>query len=533
MAARAAGPKLAVVKGGGAQVAGETTTESPYHTGDLIADKYELSQIIGEGGMGSVWRARNRVLDIDVAIKLINRQVASKEAAERLLLEARSAAQLGHSSIVRVHDFGETARGDAFIAMELLAGRSLAQILDREGALEPASAVQLLLPIIGALGAAHAKGVVHRDIKPDNIILVRDEQNSVTPKLVDFGIAKVEHHPLPDVSVDDSAEQQQQLGVRLARRLTMSGRLMGSPEYMSPEQARGDEVDGRTDLWAVAVVLYETITGTMPFSGDRVDKLLISVLTDRPPPTTEFEVGDESLWRIIERGLQKKKLQRWNSARELGEALAAWLLTQGMDTDVTGASVRQHWLGVRGADPLGAAAVGDDEDDTSDPQGIKATPPSTPELARPERAEEPQVGPAIPLDVRTRTDPPPKADKQRKLAMTVLFGAIVLLPTLGVVAAVVLLRQSETAAAAYPASVVTASVSRRTTTDHPPLLPSGSVATAEPPRAAATADAGPGSVTTRGKPDRPAYRPPPARPKPTPKPTAGKGAMPIPDVPNF
>src|SRR5262249_7007231 len=159
--------------------------------GDVIVEKYELLRVLGEGGMGAVWLAKNLTLEVEVALKLIRREVATLEASERLLQEARAAARLGHPSIVRVFDFGVTELDDPFIVMELLRGESLATFIDRRGRIPATESVQLLLPVASALCAAHAKGIVHRDLKPDNIILTTDDSGATIPKVVDFGIAKL------------------------------------------------------------------------------------------------------------------------------------------------------------------------------------------------------------------------------------------------------------------------------------------------------------------------------------------------------
>src|SRR5580692_6500343 len=158
-----------------------------YLAGDIIAQKYRLTRVLGEGGMGAVWLARNLKLDVDVAIKLIRRELATAEASRRLLQEARAAARIGHRSIVRVFDFGETELDDPFIVMEVLSGESLRSLLERKGRRLPATnAVRTLLPIASALCDAHAAGIVHRDLKPENIMLVPDTSGGVVPKLVDF-----------------------------------------------------------------------------------------------------------------------------------------------------------------------------------------------------------------------------------------------------------------------------------------------------------------------------------------------------------
>ncbi|MBK7579448.1 MAG: protein kinase [Myxococcales bacterium] len=303
------------------------TEDSPkYFAGDVVGGKYRLTNIVGEGGMGSVWLARNLTLDADVCVKLIRRESATPKASARLLQEARAAARLNHPSIVRVFDFGETEHRDPFIVMEVLRGDSLRRLMERKARLPAANAVATLLPVASALAEAHSKGVVHRDLKPENIVLVTDESGAVIPKVVDFGIAKVRR--------DD-----------LARGLTQDGSVLGSPEYMSPEQAQGrSDVDGRTDVWAVSVILYELVVGQLPFVGDNYNALLWAIQQGEPAPTLNFAAGDQELWRILKRGLAKKADERWGSMRELGAALAEWAVKNGVDVDVTGASVALSWL---------------------------------------------------------------------------------------------------------------------------------------------------------------------------------------------
>ena len=517
-----------------------------YRTGDVIADKYKLESIIGRGGMGSVWRARNLVLNVAVAIKLINRQVASEEAGKRLLIEARSAAQLGHPSIVRVHDFGTTERDDPYIVMEFLQGEALGDIIDRKGRLDPVASVRLALPVLAALSAAHGKGIVHRDLKPDNIILETDDNGNTTPKLVDFGIAQIGLESLPqDEPSDDGEQDELEQAGRLARRLTQTGRIVGSPDYMSPEQARGDEVDERSDLWSMAVVLYETMTGCMPFSGDRVDKLLIDVLVGKPPPITTLDVGDDSLWQILERALAKRKERRWQDAREMGQALATWLLSQGVDTDIAGASVRQHWLEATTARPLslpppsrntGLAADGD-------PHGTRATPPlqdavSLLEIGK--RGEVSKLGAAH----QAATGAARPVEESRKRA---LVAAIVALPTMLLVGFFLLRTptlsppsvgadgsaETSTIEQAHRSSLSSSSSEDVTALPLPTAGATEATAAAAPAPHSSTVQSQSRSPTplppTRGVPSLPPPRPTPPTKPPA---TSGTGA-PIPDVPNF
>ena len=305
----------------------EDPNESPYGPGAIIGDKYRLSRVIGRGGMGAVWIAQNTALEVDVAIKLMRRDRATPEAAARFSTEARAAAKLGHPSIVRVFDFGETARGDPFIVMELLRGESFGALLGRKKKLATTVAVQTLLPVAHALAAAHAKGIVHRDLKPDNILLAKDESNNVvTPKVVDFGIAK-----LMSADVD--------------RHFTIAGEILGSPDYMSPEQARGeDDIDHRTDIWTFSVLLYEAVCGKRPFDGSNYNALLAAIIASRPAPITELGVPDPGLWTILEKGLAKERDARWQSVREMGMELARWALEHGVEHDIAGASLSAQWL---------------------------------------------------------------------------------------------------------------------------------------------------------------------------------------------
>jgi serine/threonine-protein kinase len=294
-----------------------------YVADEIIVDKYRLAAPLGEGGMGAVWTAQNLALDALVAIKLIRNDVDVPGAAERLLTEARAAARLRHPGIVRVFDFGATQHGDPFIVMELLTGESLGNVLEREGRLPALTAVQLLLPICEALHVAHQQGIVHRDIKPENFFLAEGD-GRLQPKVLDFGIAKVE---------------------QVSRgKVTQAGTILGSPDYMSPEQARGDEgVDFRADIWAFCVVLYECVTGSVPFEDPNYNALLRKIIEQPPTPTLEFGAGDDSLWHIILRGLGKKPEERWPNMRELGVALAQWLLSHGVTEDACGQSLRSNW----------------------------------------------------------------------------------------------------------------------------------------------------------------------------------------------
>lgn len=293
----------------------------------VIADKYRLDTLLGEGGMGAVWRAFNLQLEAPVAIKLLRAGMDSVELGERLRVEARAAAKLVHPNIVRIFDIGESETGEPFIVMELLDGESMRDILVR-GSLSAVNAVQLLLPVAEALALAHSRGVVHRDIKPDNVFIA-DVGDTVQPKLLDFGIAKV----TSTAAVGGAT-------------ITNTGTVLGSPEYMSPEQAMGrSDIDHRCDVWSFCVVLYEAVAGHTPFADSTTQAILRAVVQDEAIPLEMVANVDSKLSELVARGLSKDREARPQSMFELGQALAAWLFEQGAQEDATGAALEYKWLG--------------------------------------------------------------------------------------------------------------------------------------------------------------------------------------------
>ncbi len=303
-----------------------TRDQNAYLPGEVIADRYRLVRELGSGGMGVVWVAHSLVLGVDVALKLIRAKLAGPGVSSRMAREAHAAARLGHPALVRVFDFGWTNRADPFLVMELVHGETLAALLTREKKVPAIRAVQMLLPIADGLRAAHEKAIVHRDIKPDNIFLSTELLGRTQPKLLDFGIAKV-GQPGTDV------------------RLTQIGAVLGSPDYMSPEQAIGaDEIDERTDIWSFSVVLYEMIVGAPPFCASNYNAQMHAIIHKAPVPTVDRGAGDDGLWKIIAKGLVKDRDQRWPTMTEVGEALALWLYEHGIKEDVSGNSLRAVWL---------------------------------------------------------------------------------------------------------------------------------------------------------------------------------------------
>lgn len=300
------------------------SSKHSYGAGDCIGGKYRLESLLGRGGMGEVWTASNETLAVQRAVKLIRSEADSRENTDRLLHEARAAARLADPAIVRVFDFGKTQFGDPFLVMEVLRGEDLASALRRKERLSATRAIRILLPVIRALGLAHLHGIVHRDLKPENIFLTKSADGRIQPKLLDFGIAK-----LKDIR---------------SLRLTMDGSVMGSPLYMAPEQARGEDVDERADIWALCVVLYEIITGQPPFLGETRSEVFTAATRSTPKSLVDMGMGDATLWKLLLKGLSKKPDNRFQSMRELGQAFAGWLQTQKVSDDITGASLDAAWF---------------------------------------------------------------------------------------------------------------------------------------------------------------------------------------------
>ncbi len=294
----------------------------------VLAGRYRLEELLGEGGMAAVWRAHDLERDMPVALKLVRGEGAAT-LARRLEREARAAARVEHPAIVRVLDAAVAENGVTFLVMELLHGETLAELLAR-GRISAVRAVQLLLPIIDGLALAHAQGVVHRDLKPSNVFLDISGP-SLQPRLVDFGIAKL----------TDGAP-----------RLTGGGLALGSPSYMSPEQARGEDVDFRSDIWSMCVLLYRTIGGSVPFKGADTRAILNAILREAPPLLPLGAGVDLHLSRIIMAGLNKEPLARPASMRKLGEQLAGWLLLHGVAVDACGAALTPKWLSSDEPPPL-------------------------------------------------------------------------------------------------------------------------------------------------------------------------------------
>ncbi len=272
--------------------------------GRTIDEKYCPTAILGEGGMGTVYEAQHLLMERSVALKVLHPLFASDpDVVRRFQQEAQAAGSIGHPNICEIYDAGQLDDGSPYLVMKRLLGETLADRLEREKVLPVALMVDIASQVLSALGAAHEKGIVHRDIKPDNIFLVERAGFGPMVKLLDFGISK------------NVANE----GLHLTR----TGVVMGTPYYMAPEQARGEFVDARIDLYAVGAVLYESSTGRRPFDSDDLAELLRLVLFETPRPPRELRPSlPETFALVVERAIAKDRTERYQTAQEFMVALS-------------------------------------------------------------------------------------------------------------------------------------------------------------------------------------------------------------------
>ncbi len=270
--------------------------------GTVVGERYRLVRKIGEGGLASVWEAEHLTLNSKIAVKFLHRTgPMQSEPSQRFLREARVAASVRHRNVVEIVDFGFAEGEIPYMVMEFLHGRSLGNYLEENGRIPFAEAASIAAGTLRGLSAVHAAGLVHRDIKPDNIFLVEDPEEGSYAKLVDFGLSR-----------------------RAGRSdMTAEGTLMGTPQYMSPEQASGStDLDARVDIYAMGVVLYEMISGVVPFDSDSLADILTSVIHTPPKPLVEL-VPDvpEKLAFVVETAMAKDREHRFIDARSMRTSL--------------------------------------------------------------------------------------------------------------------------------------------------------------------------------------------------------------------
>ena len=274
--------------------------------GDVIGGKYRIVRLIGDGGMGAVYESRHELLGTNVALKFLHRELAKRPGlSSRFLQEARVSARIQSPHVTRVTDVDQTPDGSPFLVMELLTGESLQQLLDRRVKLPKDQAIDFALQILSGLEAAHALGVVHRDLKPDNVFITPSTGGPLL-KLLDFGIAKLR----------EANEYQ--------KGLTRPGAIMGTPEYMAPEQLyAADRVDHRADLYSLGVMLYEMLSGERPAYGDDAAAIVAQVAAGKVKPLTEHDPAlGEELAKVVHQAIEAESSKRFESAMAMRLALA-------------------------------------------------------------------------------------------------------------------------------------------------------------------------------------------------------------------
>jgi serine/threonine-protein kinase len=275
---------------------------APVRVGDVLAEKYEVTRILGQGGMGVVVAARHRELDKLVALKFMHEEVAQNEQAiDRFLREARAAARLQNEHVGRVLDVGRMQGGIPYIVMEYLEGRDLSEVQAERGQMDVADVCEYVLQACEAMAEAHAQGIIHRDLKPQNLFLTTRQDGRPLVKVLDFGISKA----------------------TFANAATATHATMGSPAYMSPEQMKSAKsVDPRADIWSLGIILYQLLSNTLPFYGETITETMLKVLSDPLPSLASVRPGlPPALVAAIEKCLQKDRDQRFDNVAELAHEL--------------------------------------------------------------------------------------------------------------------------------------------------------------------------------------------------------------------
>jgi serine/threonine-protein kinase len=286
--------------------------------GKTLDDKYRLEARLGVGGMGTVYRARHLLIDRTVAVKVLSQRFVEDDAAQmRFRREAKAAGRLQHPNAVAVTDFGQTADGYVYIVMELLEGRTLREILAKEAPLDTARSVALMLQAAAAVAAAHEAGIIHRDLKPANIFVVQNAEVPSVVKVLDFGIAKLAAETLEEED---------------AHTLTQVGAMIGTPRYMSPEQCDGAELTPAADVYSLGVILYEMLTGLVPFSGSTPLAIAMKHTSELPrPPREVIPSIPEGLEAIVLHALEKSPADRPADAAEFRRELLAMAERLGLE----------------------------------------------------------------------------------------------------------------------------------------------------------------------------------------------------------
>jgi eukaryotic-like serine/threonine-protein kinase len=285
--------------------------------GAIVARKFKVEKVLGVGGMGKVYKARQLTLDKAVVVKVLHDHFRDDpQLVQRFQREARAASRLNHPNSIQIIDFGQDEGGVVFMAMEFLQGQDLFAVLKKDGALAPDRVVRIMIQVCSALAEAHEQNVIHRDLKPENIMVEDRRGQRDFVKVLDFGIAKI-----------------QDPGESAGQALTQAGMVCGTPEYMSPEQARGLQLDPRSDIYALGVVMYQLATGQLPFTSDTPIGIVTKHILEKPDPPSQRNAGvPPGLEEIILKALEKEVDNRFTTVVQMGEALERLLLQMPSDS---------------------------------------------------------------------------------------------------------------------------------------------------------------------------------------------------------
>lgn len=355
----------------------------PALIGRRIAGKFVVEKFLGGGSMGAVYRARDDLLDRKVALKVMHRSVAVDPSfVSRFHREARAASRLDHPNSMHVIEFGEEPDGLLYIAMEYLEGRELYKVILEDWPLSEARIADIMMKALAAIAVAHDMGVIHRDLKPENIMILnrKDDEGQDIVKVCDFGIAKITEK---DESAPDAPPK------TAGAKLSTAGLVVGTPEYMSPEQARGEKLDARSDLYSMGIILYQLLTGRTPFLADTPLAVVLKHINDAPePPSTIYPGVHKGLEAVCMRSLAKAKEERFQTARDMRAAIKAAIEGRPMPVDAHGAThaatgSRGHTSNAPGPH---AAAASQQSDSTRPARAANLTPLGTAQEASEERS---------------------------------------------------------------------------------------------------------------------------------------------------
>ena len=340
--------------------------------GQIIDGKYRILRMLGSGGMGAVYEGENARIHRRVAIKVLHAGVAAKaDVVQRFEREAQAAGRIGSEHIVEVLDLGNLPSGERFMVMEYLEGESFGDRIKSRRRLDPREVAPIAYQLLEGLAAAHDAGIIHRDLKPDNVYLLASKGGQRDfVKMLDFGVSKF------------SALEAESMS------MTRTGAVMGIPYYMSPEQARGTRLDSRSDLYSVGVVLYQAVTGRLPFNAETFNELVFKIALESPPPAELVTPGlDPAFATIISKSMLRDVAARFQSAREFQQALGVWIQTgHGVSNHSHGVSSSSGTLALPQTAmpmPAGGGQPLPRHDFASAQQGYSETDPTAPQQGIP------------------------------------------------------------------------------------------------------------------------------------------------------